>query len=154
MLVSDTKGRDIKIDSYTLSFHGRLLIEGAEISLNYGQRYGLLGENGSGKVRLLLARRAPEYPHEEHLLHCASEQDWKSVRTGLLSPVRCYQNDGHIENSSIHNRARRRCGEDAGVHAVLATCLPPVRMIAATSEREWLSVRFLIGAYRSDSSWN
>lgn len=52
VLVSDPKGRDIKIDSYTLSFHGRLLIEGAEISLNYGQRYGLLGENGSGKVRL------------------------------------------------------------------------------------------------------
>ena len=51
MLVSDPKGRDIKIDSFTLSFHGRLLIEGAEVSLNYGQRYGLLGENGSGKVR-------------------------------------------------------------------------------------------------------
>ena len=50
VLVSDPKGRDIKIDSYTLSFHGRLLIEGAEVSLNYGQRYGLLGENGSGKV--------------------------------------------------------------------------------------------------------
>ncbi|KAG1862515.1 hypothetical protein DFJ58DRAFT_725352 [Suillus subalutaceus] len=31
VLVSDVKGRDIKIDSYTLSFHGRLrLIEGAE----------------------------------------------------------------------------------------------------------------------------
>ena len=53
VLVSDPKGRDIKIDSYTLSFHGRLLIEGAEVSLNYGQRYGLLGENGSGKVRFL-----------------------------------------------------------------------------------------------------
>jgi ABC-type lipopolysaccharide export system ATPase subunit len=51
VLVSDVKGRDIKIDAYTLSFHGRLLIEGAEIALNYGQRYGLLGENGSGKVR-------------------------------------------------------------------------------------------------------
>lgn len=50
VLVSDVKGRDIKIDSYTLSFHGRLLIENAEIALNYGQRYGLLGENGSGKV--------------------------------------------------------------------------------------------------------
>ena len=48
--MSDVKGRDVKIESYTLSFHGRLLIEGAEISLNYGQRYGLLGENGSGKV--------------------------------------------------------------------------------------------------------
>jgi ATP-binding cassette, subfamily F, member 2 len=50
VLVSDIKGRDIKMDQYTLSFHGRLLIEGAEIALNYGQRYGLLGENGSGKV--------------------------------------------------------------------------------------------------------
>jgi ATP-binding cassette, subfamily F, member 2 len=39
------------MDQYTLSFHGRLLIEGAEVSLNYGQRYGLLGENGSGKAR-------------------------------------------------------------------------------------------------------
>lgn len=48
--MSDVKGRDIKIDQFTLSFHGRLLIEGAEIALNYGQRYGLLGENGSGKV--------------------------------------------------------------------------------------------------------
>jgi ATP-binding cassette, subfamily F, member 2 len=51
VLVSDPKSRDIKIEQYSLSFHGRLLIEGAEISLNYGQRYGLLGENGSGKVR-------------------------------------------------------------------------------------------------------
>ncbi len=50
VLVSDTKGRDVKIESYTLSFHGRSLIEGAEIALNYGQRCGLLGENGSGKV--------------------------------------------------------------------------------------------------------
>jgi hypothetical protein len=41
VLVSDPKGRDIKIDAYTLSFHGRLLFEGAEVSLNYGQRYVL-----------------------------------------------------------------------------------------------------------------
>jgi ATP-binding cassette subfamily F protein 2 len=53
VLVSDVKGRDIKMDAYTLSFHGRLLVEGAEISLNYGNRYGLLGENGSGKVCLV-----------------------------------------------------------------------------------------------------
>jgi ATP-binding cassette, subfamily F, member 2 len=38
VLVSDPKGRDVKIESYTLSFHGRLLFEGAEIALNYGQR--------------------------------------------------------------------------------------------------------------------
>jgi ATP-binding cassette subfamily F protein 2 len=64
VLVSDAKGRDIKIDSYTLSFHGRLLIENAEIALNYGQRYGLLGENGSGKSTFLqsIAERDIEIP--------------------------------------------------------------------------------------------
>ncbi|WWD07812.1 hypothetical protein V865_005917 [Kwoniella europaea PYCC6329] len=64
VLISDPKGRDIKIDQYTLSFHGRLLIEGAEIALNYGQRYGLLGENGSGKSTFLesIAERDIEIP--------------------------------------------------------------------------------------------
>ncbi|KAJ6578581.1 P-loop containing nucleoside triphosphate hydrolase protein [Mycena sp. CBHHK59/15] len=64
VLVSDVKARDIKIDSYTLSFHGRLLVEGAEIALNYGQRYGLLGENGSGKSTFLtsIAERDIEIP--------------------------------------------------------------------------------------------
>jgi ATP-binding cassette subfamily F protein 2 len=64
VLVSDPKSRDIKMDQYTLSFHGRLLIEGAEIALNYGQRYGLLGENGSGKSTFLqsIAERDIEIP--------------------------------------------------------------------------------------------
>lgn len=50
ILASDSQSRDVHIESYSLSFHGRLLIENATFSLNYGQRYGLLGENGSGKV--------------------------------------------------------------------------------------------------------
>lgn len=64
VLASDPKSRDIHIDSYSLSFHGRLLIEGASIALNYGQRYGLLGENGSGKTTFLrsLAQRDVEIP--------------------------------------------------------------------------------------------
>ncbi|KAK7681927.1 hypothetical protein QCA50_014889 [Cerrena zonata] len=67
VLVSDPKGRDIKIDSYTLSFHGRLLIEGAEVSLNYGQRYGLLGENGSGKSTLLQSIAERDIAIPEHI---------------------------------------------------------------------------------------
>ncbi|CDZ98834.1 p-loop containing nucleoside triphosphate hydrolase protein [Phaffia rhodozyma] len=64
VLVSDAKGRDIRIDSYSLSFHGRVLIENAEVTLNYGQRYGLLGENGSGKSTFLqsIAERDIEIP--------------------------------------------------------------------------------------------
>lgn len=53
VLVSDPKGRDIKIDQYTLSFHGRLLIEGAEIALNYGQRWVGPGEHASESLQCL-----------------------------------------------------------------------------------------------------
>ncbi|KAH9062733.1 P-loop containing nucleoside triphosphate hydrolase protein [Lactarius vividus] len=67
VLVSDPKGRDIKIDAYTLSFHGRLLIEGAEIALNYGQRYGLLGDNGSGKSTFLQSIAAQDIPLPPHI---------------------------------------------------------------------------------------
>ena len=74
MLVSDPKGRDIKIDQYTLSFHGRLLIEGAEVSLNYGQRYGLLGDNGSGKVRP--SAHAP--PYTTHMTVCSRRSSNRS----------------------------------------------------------------------------
>ncbi|POW20507.1 hypothetical protein PSHT_03457 [Puccinia striiformis] len=64
VLTSDVQSRDIQISSYTLNYHGRLLIENAEISLNYGQRYGLLGENGCGKTTFLesLADRDVEIP--------------------------------------------------------------------------------------------
>ncbi|KAI9468388.1 ABC transporter ATP-binding protein arb1 [Coemansia sp. RSA 1085] len=53
VLVSNVQGRDIHIESYTLSFHGRMLIENARVELNYGNRYGLLGDNGCGKSTFL-----------------------------------------------------------------------------------------------------
>ncbi|KAJ2007006.1 ABC transporter ATP-binding protein arb1 [Coemansia thaxteri] len=53
VLTSNVMGRDIHIDSYTLSFHGRMLIESAKVELNYGNRYGLLGDNGCGKSTFL-----------------------------------------------------------------------------------------------------
>ncbi|KAF5335433.1 hypothetical protein D9758_016914 [Tetrapyrgos nigripes] len=44
-----SKGRDIKMDQFTLSFHGRLLIEGGELS----EGLTILGANGTGKSTLL-----------------------------------------------------------------------------------------------------
>lgn len=78
VLSSDEKSRDIQIDSYTLSFHGRLLIDNASIALNYGRRYGLLGENGSGKTTFLqsLAQRDVEIP--EHIDVGLGQSDWYS----------------------------------------------------------------------------
>ncbi|KAL2315738.1 Ribosome biogenesis ATPase [Schizosaccharomyces pombe] len=77
VLTSQPMSRDIKIDSYTLSFHGRLLIENATIELNHGQRYGLLGDNGSGKSTFLesVAARDVEYPEhiDSYLLNAEAE---------------------------------------------------------------------------------
>jgi ATP-binding cassette subfamily F protein 2 len=77
VLVPDAKGRDIKIDLYTLSFHGRLLIEGAEIVLNYGQQYGLLGQNGSRKSTFLasIAHRNIDIP--DHIdIYLVNSPSW------------------------------------------------------------------------------
>ena len=67
VVVSDKQSRDLHIESFSMSFHGRLLIDNASIALNFGQRYGLLGENGSGKTTFLeaLANRDVEVP--EHI---------------------------------------------------------------------------------------
>jgi ATP-binding cassette, subfamily F, member 2 len=67
VLASQPESRDIKIEQFSLSFHGRLLIENATIELNYGQRYGLLGANGSGKSTFLATLAAREVPIPEHI---------------------------------------------------------------------------------------
>lgn len=67
VLASQPESRDIKIEQFSLSFHGRVLIENATIELNYGQRYGLLGANGSGKSTFLQTLAAREVPIPDHI---------------------------------------------------------------------------------------
>jgi ATP-binding cassette subfamily F protein 2 len=45
--------RDIAVDSLTITFHGTPLLEDTSLSLNYGNRYGLIGRNGCGKSTFL-----------------------------------------------------------------------------------------------------
>lgn len=54
--------RDIKILSLSLLFHGKVLIQDSTLELNFGRRYGLLGENGCGKSTFLKSLAAREYP--------------------------------------------------------------------------------------------
>lgn len=81
VLVSDKQSRDIHIDNFTMSFHGRLLVDGASIVLNYGQRYGLLGENGSGKTTFLeaMANRDVEIPEHVDIHLVRGEADPSEV---------------------------------------------------------------------------
>jgi ATP-binding cassette, subfamily F, member 2 len=39
VLASQPRSRDIKIEQYSLSFYGRVLIDNATIELNFGRRY-------------------------------------------------------------------------------------------------------------------
>ncbi|CCE92186.1 ATP-binding cassette family ATPase ARB1 TDEL_0D06020 [Torulaspora delbrueckii] len=57
--------RDIKMSSVSLLFHGKVLIQDSSLELNYGRRYGLLGENGCGKSTFLKALATREYPIPE-----------------------------------------------------------------------------------------
>ena len=67
VLASLAQSRDVKITSTSLVFHGKVLITDTTLELNYGRRYGLLGENGCGKSTLLKSIDAREYPVPEHV---------------------------------------------------------------------------------------
>ena len=42
--------RDINVSGVNVAFHGKLLVEETDVIINYGNRYGFIGPNGSGKV--------------------------------------------------------------------------------------------------------
>lgn len=67
VLASLGTSRDVKVESTSLVFHGKVLIQDTTLELNFGRRYGLLGENGCGKSTLLKAIAAREYPVPEQI---------------------------------------------------------------------------------------
>ncbi|KAK9323423.1 P-loop containing nucleoside triphosphate hydrolase protein [Lipomyces orientalis] len=67
VLSSLVTSRDVKVTSVSLTFHGKVLIQDSTLELNYGRRYGLLGENGCGKSTFLRAIAAREYPIPEQI---------------------------------------------------------------------------------------
>jgi ATP-binding cassette subfamily F protein 2 len=67
VLASTTTSKDVKINSVSLVFHGRVLITDSVLELTLGRRYGLLGENGCGKSTLLKAIAKREFPIPEHV---------------------------------------------------------------------------------------
>ncbi|XP_032446883.1 ATP-binding cassette sub-family F member 3 [Xiphophorus hellerii] len=66
---------DIRIENFDISFGERCLLQGAELSLASGRRYGLIGRNGLGKTTLLkmLASRNLRVPAHISILHVEQE---------------------------------------------------------------------------------
>ncbi|CAL8348198.1 unnamed protein product [Arctogadus glacialis] len=77
----DLSGRnrsyDIRIENFDVSFGERSLLQGAEVMLAAGRRYGLIGRNGLGKTTLLkmLASRSLRVPAHITILHVEQEVD-------------------------------------------------------------------------------
>lgn len=49
VLASHLQSRDLKIENFSITFHGVELLTDTKLELNCGRRYGLLGLNGCGK---------------------------------------------------------------------------------------------------------
>lgn len=54
--------RDVSVSNLTVTFHGVPLIEEAELTLNYGNRYGYIGRNGCGKSTFMKVIGARSFP--------------------------------------------------------------------------------------------
>ncbi|PLN76915.1 P-loop containing nucleoside triphosphate hydrolase protein [Aspergillus taichungensis] len=72
---SQQKSKDIKIDSIDVSVGGHRILTDASLTLAFGHRYGLVGQNGIGKSTLLraLSRREVAVPSYISILHVEQE---------------------------------------------------------------------------------
>lgn len=69
------KSKDIKLDGIDVSIGGLRILSDTSLTLAYGRRYGLVGQNGIGKSTLLraLARRELAIPKHITILHVEQE---------------------------------------------------------------------------------
>ncbi|KAK2738782.1 hypothetical protein FQN55_000420 [Onygenales sp. PD_40] len=70
-----TKSKDIKVDGFDVSISGKRILTDTTLTLAYGRRYGLVGQNGIGKSTLLraLSRREVAIPTHISILHVEQE---------------------------------------------------------------------------------
>ncbi|KAK8166961.1 P-loop containing nucleoside triphosphate hydrolase protein [Phyllosticta citrichinensis] len=72
---SSAKSKDIKVDGIDISIAGQRILTDTNLTLAYGRRYGLVGQNGIGKSTLLraLSRREVAIPTHISILHVEQE---------------------------------------------------------------------------------
>jgi len=78
--------KDIKIDNFSVTFHGAELITDTKVELVSGRRYGLIGVNGSGKSSFLAVLGNREVPIQDHIdIYYLAREMPASEKTALES---------------------------------------------------------------------
>merc|ERR1712110_1120601 len=93
--------KDIKLDNFSVTFHGAELIVDSKVELSCGRRYGLIGVNGSGKSSFLAVLGNREVPIQDHIdiyylarempasektaLECVKEADEERIKLEKLA---------------------------------------------------------------------
>ncbi|XP_020711475.1 ATP-binding cassette sub-family F member 3 isoform X2 [Athalia rosae] len=79
--------QDIRIENFDVAYGDRVLLQGADLTLAFGRRYGLVGRNGLGKTTLLrmISSKQLRIPSHVRVLHV--EQEVASDDTSALHSV-------------------------------------------------------------------
>lgn len=81
------KSKDIKIDNIDVSIGGIRILTDTTLTLSYGHRYGLVGNNGIGKSTLLRALSRREVPIPTHISILHVEQEVRGFTRLVLSQI-------------------------------------------------------------------
>lgn len=87
VLTSHPDSRDIKIEQFSLSFYSQHLVVDSTIELNFGRRYGLIGDNGCGKSTFLECLAAKEVPIPEHIDIYLLKEEYKPTELTAVEAV-------------------------------------------------------------------
>ncbi|KAL1490400.1 hypothetical protein ABEB36_013105 [Hypothenemus hampei] len=116
------KSRDVKIENFSITFHGSEMLQDAMLELNCGRRYGLIGLNGCGKSTLLAVLGNREVPIPDHIdifhltrempasdksaLKCVMEVDEERTRLEKLAEqlVSCEDDESQEQLLDVYDR--------------------------------------------------
>lgn len=102
-LSGTNKEKDIHVHNFTITYGGNVLLEGADLKLVYGRKYGLIGRNGIGKTTLLKHMATFDiegFPRHHRVLHV--KQEVKSSTDSVLQVVL----ESDVERNSLLAREK------------------------------------------------
>jgi ATP-binding cassette subfamily F protein 2 len=108
-LSSRDDSRDLKIENITLTFHGREILSDTTLELNYGNKYGLIGVNGSGKSTILecIAARELPIPKALDIYHLSEE-----VQPSSMSALEIVVEEVEKELRRLESEAERTLADE------------------------------------------